>query len=426
MSFASKSGTNDLHGTAYDFIRNKAFDANNFFNNGRGIARPIYKQHDFGASVGGPVWIPKIYNGKNKTFFFFSYEAFRNRDGANGATRTVPTAEMYDGDFRNWVNAPGQMIPIYDPTIANHGRGRHRDPPGVSEQSDSQEPVRSDGGEGARGVPRRTDAAAEQRRGPGNGQLRPEQLPGHAAAPRFARTPRSASRATTVFSEKSRISGYWGYNRSSQKPGRRRSRRPAGLLRELQRHHAQLGRIPRQLGLRASRRRSSTTSTAAATTGKRTTIRRRPPSSAASTGRTKSASSTSRTATRTWSISISPTATSQWGGRANNGSENFIKMFADDLTIDQGQAHLEVRRPVPVSVLQRLRPPVRLRLHHLRLQEHGPSRATRTSPRPAEVRSPRCCSATPTPARSIRSATSASSGPRMPASSRTTGACGRT
>ena len=62
------------------------------------------------------MWIPKIYNGKNRTFFFWSYEAFRNRDGANGTVATVPTAEMYDGDFHNWVNAAGVMYPIYDPT----------------------------------------------------------------------------------------------------------------------------------------------------------------------------------------------------------------------------------------------------------------------------------------------------------------------
>lgn len=60
MSFASKSGTNEFRGTAYEFLRNNALDANNLFNTGRGIARPIYKQRDFGASVGGPVWIPKL------------------------------------------------------------------------------------------------------------------------------------------------------------------------------------------------------------------------------------------------------------------------------------------------------------------------------------------------------------------------------
>src|SRR5947209_11182676 len=101
MSFASKSGTNAIHGSAYDFVRNEAFDANNFFNNGRGISRAAYKQHDFGASAGGPVWIPKIYNGKNRTFFFWSYEAFRNWNGPRGFVSTVPTAEMYDGDFHN-------------------------------------------------------------------------------------------------------------------------------------------------------------------------------------------------------------------------------------------------------------------------------------------------------------------------------------
>src|SRR5260370_374716 len=86
MTFVSKSGTNDFHGSAYEFLRNNVLDANNFFNNARGIARPIYKQHDFGASAGGPVWIPRLYNGRNKSFFFFAYEGFRNRAGAPGAT----------------------------------------------------------------------------------------------------------------------------------------------------------------------------------------------------------------------------------------------------------------------------------------------------------------------------------------------------
>src|SRR5207247_11049294 len=63
MTFSSKSGTNQFHGSAYEFLRNNVLDANNFFNNARGIARPIYKQHDFGGAVGGPVWIPKLYNG---------------------------------------------------------------------------------------------------------------------------------------------------------------------------------------------------------------------------------------------------------------------------------------------------------------------------------------------------------------------------
>jgi Carboxypeptidase regulatory-like domain len=74
-NFVSKSGTNAYHGSAYEFLRNNALDANSFFNNRKGISIPIYKQNDFGGSVGGPVWIPKLYRGKDKTFFFFSYEA---------------------------------------------------------------------------------------------------------------------------------------------------------------------------------------------------------------------------------------------------------------------------------------------------------------------------------------------------------------
>ena len=124
MTFTSKSGTNALHGSAYEFLRNNAFDANNFFNNSAGrnsdgsLKRqaPIYKQNDFGLTVGGPVYLPKLYHGKNKTFFFFSYEGFRNRNGATGTATTVPTPEMYTGDFSNWVTSAGKQIPIYDPT----------------------------------------------------------------------------------------------------------------------------------------------------------------------------------------------------------------------------------------------------------------------------------------------------------------------
>jgi hypothetical protein len=115
MTYVSKSGTNEFHGSAYEFVRNNDFDANNFFSNAAGIPNSIYKQNDFGATIGGPVWIPKVYRGKNKTFFFFSYEGFRNRAGANGTVFTVPTPEMYNGDFSKWVTSTGALIPIYNP-----------------------------------------------------------------------------------------------------------------------------------------------------------------------------------------------------------------------------------------------------------------------------------------------------------------------
>jgi hypothetical protein len=112
LSFVSKSGTNQFHGSAFEFLRNQDLDAKGFFNS----VRPIYKQNNFGLTAGGPVYIPKLYNGKNKTFFFASYEGFRNRvGGGNGTYYSVPPPEFYTGDLHNWVNASGVMYPVYDP-----------------------------------------------------------------------------------------------------------------------------------------------------------------------------------------------------------------------------------------------------------------------------------------------------------------------
>ncbi|MCC6294848.1 MAG: TonB-dependent receptor [Bryobacterales bacterium] len=127
ITFSSKSGTNELHGTAYEFLRNDALDARRFFE----AQKAKYKQHDFGWSVGGPVYIPKIYDGRNKTFFFTSGEWFRNRVGAGSGRFSIPTAEMHNGDFSNWVDGTGKALPIYDPatTRANpNGSGFLRTP----------------------------------------------------------------------------------------------------------------------------------------------------------------------------------------------------------------------------------------------------------------------------------------------------------
>ena len=119
ITFTSKSGTNELHGTAYEFLRNNALDARRFFEARKGI----YKQNDFGFSAGGPVIIPKIYDGRNKTFFFGSMEWFRNRVGANSDRFSVPTPEMYNGDFSRWVDATGKLAPIYDPATTRLENG---------------------------------------------------------------------------------------------------------------------------------------------------------------------------------------------------------------------------------------------------------------------------------------------------------------
>ncbi|MBI4902296.1 MAG: TonB-dependent receptor [Acidobacteria bacterium] len=100
VTFVSKSGTNQFHGTAFNYVRNNAFDARGFFNQ----TVPVYRQHDFGGTFGGPVILPKLYNGKNRTFFFLSYEGFRNRKGGNTNAIALPPAEFYQGDFRNAVS----------------------------------------------------------------------------------------------------------------------------------------------------------------------------------------------------------------------------------------------------------------------------------------------------------------------------------
>ena len=100
INVITKSGTNSIHGSAYEFLRNDFFDANGYLNNT--LKRPItkYRYNDFGFSFGGPVYIPKIYDGRNKTFFFVSEEWLREVTYTTG-TALVPTAAERTGDFTN-------------------------------------------------------------------------------------------------------------------------------------------------------------------------------------------------------------------------------------------------------------------------------------------------------------------------------------
>lgn len=119
VNVALKSGTNDLHGSAYIFDRNKSRTANNFFNNRVGRERPDRQYNRYGGVVNGPVYLPFLYNGRDKTFFLFSYE--RQKDNvAQPTTYSVPTAAMRNGDFselivdRTNINAAANTI-IYNP-----------------------------------------------------------------------------------------------------------------------------------------------------------------------------------------------------------------------------------------------------------------------------------------------------------------------
>src|SRR5262249_20489507 len=111
ITFASKSGTNTFHGSVYNFLRNDALDSKGYFEATEGL----YRQKHFGVSWGGPVQLPGLYDGRNRTFFFAAYEGFVNRQASNATTSSVPTPEMYNGDFLNWVDSSGRLLVIYDP-----------------------------------------------------------------------------------------------------------------------------------------------------------------------------------------------------------------------------------------------------------------------------------------------------------------------
>ena len=110
-----KSGTNQFHGSAYEFLRNSVFDANNFFSNRRGEELGSFKRSQFGATASGPI-------RRDRTFFMASYEGLRELSAAT-TTFTVPTALQRQGDFSQTFAANGQLIRIFDPfsTRSNPG-----------------------------------------------------------------------------------------------------------------------------------------------------------------------------------------------------------------------------------------------------------------------------------------------------------------
>ena len=124
----TKSGTNQFHGSVFETARNNYF----------GIARarqdpPTFKappliRNEFGGSVGGPIWIPKIYNGRNRTFFFAAYERFSLRQSAQQLMK-VPTVPMRSGDFSRLINGAGVLQQLYDPnTTQDRGNNYSRLP----------------------------------------------------------------------------------------------------------------------------------------------------------------------------------------------------------------------------------------------------------------------------------------------------------
>ncbi|HEX4021677.1 MAG TPA: carboxypeptidase regulatory-like domain-containing protein [Acidobacteriaceae bacterium] len=107
VNVVTKSGTNEFHGSAWTFDRDQIFDARTYFLP-TDVAKTPYHQNQFGGAIGGPVWIPKLYNGRNKTFFFGAYQGFRYSQTSNTPLK-VPTAAQLAGNESDW---PTQ---IYNP-----------------------------------------------------------------------------------------------------------------------------------------------------------------------------------------------------------------------------------------------------------------------------------------------------------------------
>jgi hypothetical protein len=144
VTYGTKSGTNDLHGSAYEINRNTDYDANSWFNNGlaalypqqrSSYQRPADKKNEYGGTFGGPVRIPMLYDGRKKTFFFFSWEQFRQTTGVS-QQETVPTTANRKGDFSATLGGPlpgnpinpctGQVIlagQIFDPSTTQNVGG---------------------------------------------------------------------------------------------------------------------------------------------------------------------------------------------------------------------------------------------------------------------------------------------------------------
>ena len=118
----TRAGTNDIHGSVFETARNS----------GIGVARaredyyvkpPHYVRNEFGGSLGGPVWLPKLYSGRNRTFFFFAYEGYRLRQ-ASTRSISMPTPAMTQGDFSGLIDAQGRKYTLYDPLTTNANWGR--------------------------------------------------------------------------------------------------------------------------------------------------------------------------------------------------------------------------------------------------------------------------------------------------------------
>jgi len=103
VEIVTKSGTNSYHGQVFEYIQNDAFNANSWRQNALGGAKTPFRQNQFGFTLGGPIVLPKLYNGRNRTFFYADYQGYRFTQSGSLQVNSVPTAAERNGDFSQTI-----------------------------------------------------------------------------------------------------------------------------------------------------------------------------------------------------------------------------------------------------------------------------------------------------------------------------------
>ncbi|MBL8211493.1 MAG: TonB-dependent receptor [Bryobacterales bacterium] len=124
VTLVTRSGTNAFHGSAYEFFRNDKLNSNDWNSNRFGRTKGVFHDNVFGGAIGGPVRIPKLYNGKDRTFFFLNYEGTRRRTGSNAQLASVPSDLEREGDFSQSLIDTGRPVQISDPLTSRAESGR--------------------------------------------------------------------------------------------------------------------------------------------------------------------------------------------------------------------------------------------------------------------------------------------------------------
>lgn len=204
VNIVSKAGSNQFHGVAYEYHRRDEFNANSFFAKRSGsVAVPNFSYHKYGGAVGGPVLLPGLYSGKDRTFFYTSLDIEKN-EGARTTYLTVPTARERAGDFSDTRQANGQLYVIYNPfdTYRNaQGQVLRRPFPGNVIPASMQDPIA-----------RKLMEFFPQPTSEGQPLTRVNNV--FAAGSELSTNHQTITRLDHVLSEKQRLYGRYGWNRS--------------------------------------------------------------------------------------------------------------------------------------------------------------------------------------------------------------------